>query len=97
LVFHLVSGVCAFFFFSSRRRHTRSKRDWSSDVCSSDLDPPFIWFYELYISANHTNYTSLLISANETAFVEIQRGCYYNYLRSDHLVKHLLLRFILYN
>src|SRR5699024_11574913 len=26
-----------FFFFSSRRRHTRSKRDWSSDVCSSDL------------------------------------------------------------
>src|SRR5699024_11276582 len=25
-------------FFSSRRRHTRSKRDWSSDVCSSDLD-----------------------------------------------------------
>src|SRR5207249_5377364 len=24
------------FFFSSRRRHTRSKRDWSSDVCSSD-------------------------------------------------------------
>src|SRR5699024_11271851 len=27
------------FFFSSRRRHTRSKRDWSSDVCSSDLLP----------------------------------------------------------
>src|SRR5699024_11927509 len=26
-----------FVFFSSRRRHTRSKRDWSSDVCSSDL------------------------------------------------------------
>src|SRR5438034_6318319 len=28
-----------FFFFSSRRRHTRSLCDWSSDVCSSDLDP----------------------------------------------------------
>src|SRR5206468_7271542 len=27
-----------FFFFSSRRRHTRSDRDWSSDVCSSDLE-----------------------------------------------------------
>src|SRR6266542_4801194 len=27
-----------FFFFSSRRRHTRCYRDWSSDVCSSDLD-----------------------------------------------------------
>src|SRR6185312_6873770 len=26
-----------FFCFSSRRRHTRSDRDWSSDVCSSDL------------------------------------------------------------
>src|SRR5699024_11361031 len=30
-------GLPLFFFFSSRRRHTRSKRDWSSDVCSSDL------------------------------------------------------------
>src|SRR5690349_23690024 len=29
--------VVCFFFFSSRRRHTRSLRDWSSDVCSSDL------------------------------------------------------------
>src|SRR6266496_5617566 len=46
-----------FFFFSSRRRHTRSLRDWSSDVCSSDLQtvafalhharrwepPPLLW------------------------------------------------------
>src|SRR3712207_3081242 len=31
-------GFC-FFFFSSRRRHTRYWRDWSSDVCSSDLVP----------------------------------------------------------
>src|SRR3989449_10384426 len=30
-------GVECFFFFSSRRRHTRCSRDWSSDVCSSDL------------------------------------------------------------
>src|SRR5437588_10203981 len=29
-----------FFFFSSRRRHTRSLCDWSSDVCSSDLEFP---------------------------------------------------------
>src|SRR5699024_11586133 len=28
------------FFFSSSRRHTRSNRDWSSDVCSSDLPDP---------------------------------------------------------
>src|SRR5947209_11049945 len=30
--------ACLFFFFSSRRRHTRYWRDWSSDVCSSDLE-----------------------------------------------------------
>src|SRR5699024_11348529 len=46
--FRVVVGLCGdgfihaliavvLFFFSSRRRHTRSKRDWSSDVCSSDL------------------------------------------------------------
>src|SRR5256884_9602896 len=35
-----------FFFFSSRRRHTRCSRDWSSDVCSSDLSGlrrPWTW------------------------------------------------------
>src|SRR5436305_9620093 len=30
-------GCYTIFFFSSRRRHTRCGRDWSSDVCSSDL------------------------------------------------------------
>src|SRR5690625_6094372 len=42
----MYKGVCQvltalrllFFFFSSRSRHTRWPRDWSSDVCSSDLD-----------------------------------------------------------
>src|SRR6185312_7565925 len=33
----LLERKVEFFFFSSRRRHTRSDRDWSSDVCSSDL------------------------------------------------------------
>src|SRR5256885_11647966 len=35
-----MSSICrcrCFFFFSSRRRHTRLQGDWSSDVCSSDL------------------------------------------------------------
>src|SRR5690625_5383958 len=32
------------FFFSSRRRHTRWPRDWSSDVCSSDLMERFVAF-----------------------------------------------------
>src|SRR5258707_4754918 len=35
LVSMYISDFC--FFFSSRRRHTRYWRDWSSDVCSSDL------------------------------------------------------------
>src|SRR5215470_1986006 len=38
-------NVASFFFFSSRRRHTRCYRDWSSDVCSSDLMPK----HELFI------------------------------------------------
>src|SRR5260221_9760503 len=38
--YHCVTGVqTCVFFFSSRRRHTRSLCDWSSDVCSSDLSP----------------------------------------------------------
>src|SRR3989449_3763370 len=47
-----MSGVCIFFFFfSSRRRHTRCSRDWSSDVCSSDLGSAIVktggdtWFF----------------------------------------------------
>src|SRR5215211_7866811 len=32
-----IGKIVSFFFFSSRRRHTRSLCDWSSDVCSSDL------------------------------------------------------------
>src|SRR2546421_3682580 len=35
--YHHLGSDDFFFFFSSRRRHTRSDRDWSSDVCSSDL------------------------------------------------------------
>src|SRR5205809_2811343 len=48
MIIHLMSNLSVysvylkfffvvFFFFSSRRRHTRCSRDWSSDVCSSDL------------------------------------------------------------
>src|SRR2546426_8387319 len=35
----VVLSSFSFFFFSSRRRHTRLQGDWSSDVCSSDLIP----------------------------------------------------------
>src|SRR3712207_8782080 len=36
---HVLFSAVELFFFSSRRRHTRYWRDWSSDVCSSDLGP----------------------------------------------------------
>src|SRR2546421_5732421 len=50
LFFHYYVVLCCvffFFFFSSRRRHTRSDRDWSSDVCSSDLyhRKPSAWLF----------------------------------------------------
>src|SRR6266436_9096325 len=38
MVFFFGLSSVFFFFFSSRRRHTRCSRDWSSDVCSSDLE-----------------------------------------------------------
>src|SRR5947199_5740836 len=34
----MLCDIFFFFFFSSRRRHTRCLSDWSSDVCSSDLE-----------------------------------------------------------
>src|SRR5437588_9742763 len=48
-----------FFFFSSRRRHTRSLCDWSSDVCSSDLerclaDPELNHPFSHHVSPRHT-------------------------------------------
>src|SRR5690606_41080982 len=41
-----------FFFFRSRRRHTRFSRDWSSDVCSSDLYVPCWDSQDVFPSSN---------------------------------------------
>src|SRR5690606_40725316 len=43
--------VFIFFFFSSRRRHTSFSRDWSSDVCSSDLTTPRTWTAKCEVSS----------------------------------------------
>src|SRR2546421_5234501 len=50
--------MLVFFFFSSRRRHTRSDRDWSSDVCSSDL------FFEAKVREQAERH----LKANDTAY-----------------------------
>src|SRR5206468_5379171 len=42
--------------FSSRRRHTRSDRDWSSDVCSSDLAPTIDEIRAAVMDAEHRAY-----------------------------------------
>src|SRR5690606_40049113 len=54
-----------FFFFSSRRRHTRFSRDWSSDVCSSDLIGCIPTLKYLHRRAGASRFTAL--SASERA------------------------------
>src|SRR2546428_12147187 len=49
-----------FFFFSSRRRHTRSDRDWSSDVCSSDLTTSNIISKSISIGTGRATYRGLV-------------------------------------
>src|SRR5690625_5423725 len=49
-----------FFFFSSRRRHTRWPRDWSSDVCSSDLYSNYQLNRKQEIIVFHQNRNSIL-------------------------------------
>src|SRR5882762_7708232 len=69
-----------FFFFSSRRRHTRFKCDWSSDVCSSDLTAwvpaegsvagPLINWYELpAVSATDCTAEVVLYQPTKTTMV----------------------------
>src|SRR5690606_14937147 len=54
------------FFFSSRRRHTRFSRDWSSDVCSSDLTalPPEILEYESPPGTYHDAYPLMIMTTS---------------------------------
>src|SRR5436309_4775492 len=65
-----------FFFFSSRRRHTRFSRDWSSDVCSSDLDNEYGFpvddddalFERLVLEINQAGLSWLTILKKRAAF-----------------------------
>src|SRR5215204_7004686 len=56
------------FFFSSRRRHTRSLCDWSSDVCSSDLEFADEAARTLQQRDRHRRLTSLGVPLAEIAF-----------------------------
>src|SRR5699024_11475706 len=58
------------FFFSSRRRHTRSKRDWSSDVCSSDLE---LRMAPVGLRVIDPDYINIMITGHQnTIFVDLQ-------------------------
>src|SRR3712207_7516470 len=63
----------SFFFFSSRRRHTRYWRDWSSDVCSSDLGT----FYTIeslapaFRAVSHANPFFYVISGFRSGFLGV--------------------------
>src|SRR3712207_8722779 len=70
--------MCFFFFFSSRRRHTRYWRDWSSDVCSSDLR---LWisvpsvllsgYLSLYFWSGHLIYLFILVDGVDFCFLMV--------------------------
>ena len=62
------------FFFSSRRRHTRLVRDWSSDVCSSDL---LIHHFKLFTEGFHVEKDEMYSA------VEAPKGEFGVYLISD--------------
>src|SRR4051812_49918144 len=74
-----------FFFFSSRRRHTILTCDWSSDVCSSDLDMAISWEYWPPQSRTRTGRSSAAGSGSGTtaALPAIVR----RFLRDRHVVR----------
>src|SRR5256884_9737468 len=51
-----------FFFFSSRRRHTRCSRDWSSDVCSSDLSQGYYGLASVFIDEDDDGWVDLAVA-----------------------------------
>src|SRR5215475_11931283 len=73
-----------FFFFSSRRRHTRFSRDWSSDVCSSDLlggvTAPLRVFQDFFVDLD----LPLNLTQNDEIAFPV---AVYNYLKETQTVK----------
>src|SRR2546426_4196836 len=71
--------LLAFFFFSSRRRHTRLQGDWSSDVCSSDLTiADATTLTEAgYVGEDVENILVRLLQAADFNVTEAERGIVY--------------------
>src|SRR2546429_3335657 len=69
-------GLYFFFFFSSRRRHTRCSRDWSSDVCSSDL-----WMDADVFERLRSKNLALCIADSEKFSTPVEITASYGYFR----------------
>src|SRR5699024_4390350 len=63
-------------FFSSRRRHTRSKRDWSSDVCSSDLTSGRCCIEYVFLTVDYASHFVQPTIARVTALAESAKRAY---------------------
>src|SRR5207247_6954251 len=69
-----------YFFFSSRRRHTRSTRDWSSDVCSSDLaigaklDPHYKYYTSRWMGEQELAKTGVAGTILRFSFILAEEG-----------------------
>src|SRR2546422_4361737 len=69
LVLYAFLCLFFFFFFSSRRRHTRCSRDWSSDVCSSDLDGIAFVFPPFHVAGNVGILGTALVGRNPAVLI----------------------------
>src|SRR5699024_3313088 len=85
-------------FFSSRRRHTISKRDWSSDVCSSDLWWPYYKIFAQYMKrlswlmTDSTNVTQIAVLCEEDFLPwKIVKPLYENQIEFNYLEESLFL------
>src|SRR3712207_5672593 len=76
-----------FFFFSSRRRHTRYWRDWSSDVCSSDLEKMGVDFW--WLDWQQWN--------NDKQFPNLSNTWWLNYATFSDMERHRDTRPMLYH
>src|SRR5690554_7197160 len=89
-----------FFFFSSRRRHTRCGRDWSSDVCSSDLYlfsfyADFWWFNivpNYWCGSKSYGLPSLLKAVSFIVFIKPSHHKERAYVRSEEHTSELQSR-----
>src|SRR5690554_4831459 len=75
-------GSSSIFFFSSRRRHTRCGRDWSSDVCSSDLcawlGPLISWLVTVLHSITESPPSRNTSGITASAHIRTRGGCSYD-------------------